>query len=91
MPGVRSGTHNYTWPRIDGSRNTVIGNNGGEYVAARRALLRRYVAPWLCALHDQESSHYGDMIYELCVELAAVEGSFGYLRTEDESDTVSRV
>lgn len=44
-------------------------NNGGDYVASRRALLRQYVARWLLALHDEDVNLYAKMIYEICADL----------------------
>ena len=44
-------------------------NNGGDYLAARRALLSRYAMPWLLALHDQDTTAYAALIYETVVEI----------------------
>jgi hypothetical protein len=43
-------------------------NNGGDYVASRRALLTRYAVKWLVELHDQDPALYGVLMYEICVE-----------------------
>jgi hypothetical protein len=43
-------------------------NNGGDYVAARRALLNRYAVKWLSEMHDQDPALYGVLLYEICVE-----------------------
>jgi hypothetical protein len=45
-------------------------NNGGDYVASRRALLNQYVARWLLALHDQDVGVYAHVLYEVCTDLA---------------------
>jgi hypothetical protein len=45
-------------------------NNGGDYVAYRRSLLRNYAAAWLLALHDQDVGFYGKMGFELVLEIA---------------------
>jgi hypothetical protein len=45
-------------------------NNGGDYVASRRALLNQYVARWLLAFHDQEFKVYANVLYEICTDLA---------------------
>lgn len=44
-------------------------NNGGDYVASRRALLSRYATPWLLALHHQDRDKYSSLLYDICVEL----------------------
>ncbi|KAF7338262.1 hypothetical protein MVEN_02051500 [Mycena venus] len=43
-------------------------NNGGDYVASRRALLNRYAVKWLSEMHDQDPALYGSLMYEICVE-----------------------
>lgn len=44
-------------------------NNGGDYVASRRALLSQYVTRWLLALHDEDVNLYAKMVYEICADL----------------------
>lgn len=44
-------------------------NNGGDYVAARRALLSRYVVPWLLALHNLDEIAYPALLYETVVHI----------------------
>ncbi|KAJ7582678.1 hypothetical protein C8J56DRAFT_1167735 [Mycena floridula] len=72
LPGVRSGNDALPWPSIQSSRPTAASSrgNGGDYVAARRALHGQYVVPWLQALHGQDPAQYSFMIYEICVEFA---------------------
>jgi hypothetical protein len=45
-------------------------NNGGDYVAHRRSLLRSYAAAWLLALHDLDAGFYGMTCFELVLEIA---------------------
>ena len=42
-------------------------NNGGDYVACRRALLSMYARPWLLALHGLQKSHYTKALCEACL------------------------
>jgi hypothetical protein len=71
---------------VGGARNTsAVANNGGDYVGARTALLYRYVLPWLSALHDQQASVYGDIIYELCFELCADDDASAFLAARDDA------
>lgn len=44
-------------------------NNGGDYIAARRALHSRYVIPWLLALHDQDAYMYAKLVYDICLDI----------------------
>ena len=71
LPGVRSGDDPLAWPSAHISRPIPLSsvNNGGDYVAARRALLSRYAMPWLLALHDQDTTAYAALIYETVVEI----------------------
>lgn len=39
-------------------------NNGGDYVASRRALLHAYVAGWLLSLHNLDISAYPSIIFD---------------------------
>lgn len=72
LPGVRIGVDSVAWPSAIASRPTPTSavNNGGDYVASRRALLNQYVARWLLAFHDQNSSEYAKVLYEISTELA---------------------
>jgi hypothetical protein len=45
-------------------------NNGGDYVASRRALLNQYAARWLLAFHDQDVRVYANVLYDICTDLA---------------------
>lgn len=60
------------WPSSTHSRPSAASsaNNGGDYVAGRRALLSRYAARWLLALHDLDFEAYGVMVFDLLVEQA---------------------
>ncbi|CDO71214.1 hypothetical protein BN946_scf184863.g9 [Trametes cinnabarina] len=72
LPGVRSGTDAQPWPSSTYSRLTAASsaNNGGDYVAGRRALANRYATRWLLALHDQGVDQYATTVFDLLVELA---------------------
>ena len=72
IPGVRSGVDIQPWPNSTQSRPTASSsaNNGGDYVAGRRALSSRYAARWLLALHDQDVDTYAVMVFDLLAELA---------------------
>ncbi|KAJ7449837.1 hypothetical protein FB451DRAFT_1286715 [Mycena latifolia] len=76
LPGIRTASDPIPWPSSQSSRlapaNSV--NNGGDYVASRRALLARYAVKWLSEMHDEDPALYGTLIYEICVE-ASQEGS----------------
>lgn len=76
LPGVRSGEPQ-AWPIESQSRPhaTPAASNGGDYVAGRRALLQRYAAPWMLALHDLDIDAYGKLVFELACEHAE-EASF---------------
>ena len=76
LPGVRTGLDNQPWPNSSHSRPvaTNSSSNGGDYVATRRALAQRYVAPWLLAFHDRDINAYAVLIYDLTAEHA--EGNF---------------
>ncbi|KAH0583846.1 hypothetical protein H2248_009444 [Termitomyces sp. 'cryptogamus'] len=68
LPGVRSPQDPALWPS-DKSRPPPSGlNNGGDYLATRRALLLRYAKPWLLALHDLDSVAYASFIYDACLD-----------------------
>lgn len=72
LPGVRTGLESLPWPSTTNGRSAPAhaANNGGDYVASRRALLNQYVARWLLALHDQNISVYAKIIYDACADLA---------------------
>ncbi|KAH9856975.1 hypothetical protein C2E23DRAFT_892456 [Lenzites betulinus] len=72
LPGVRSGADLQPWPSANQSRPTAAtsANNGGDYVAGRRALSNRYAARWLLALHDQGLDEYATVVFDLLVEHA---------------------
>ncbi|THH33844.1 hypothetical protein EUX98_g253 [Antrodiella citrinella] len=71
LPGVRIGIDNPPWPNSN-SRPIAANasSNGGDYVAARRALARRYVSPWLLAFHDKDVNAYAVLLYDLTAEHA---------------------
>ncbi|KAJ3845083.1 hypothetical protein F5878DRAFT_655339 [Lentinula raphanica] len=71
LPGVRSASEPLPWPPMQNSRPAASGsvNNGGDYVASRKALLNRYAVPWLLALHHQNTEEYCNLLYDICAEL----------------------
>ncbi|KAJ3559109.1 hypothetical protein NM688_g537 [Phlebia brevispora] len=71
LPGVRSGEPQ-PWPPEAQGRPTATGapGNGGDYVATRRALLSRYVAPWMLALHDHDILSYATTVFDVLTEFA---------------------
>ncbi|KAJ3801305.1 hypothetical protein GGU11DRAFT_741651 [Lentinula aff. detonsa] len=71
LPGVRSASDPLPWPPIPNSRPAPSSsvNNGGDYVASRKALLDRYAVPWLLALHHQNPEDYCNLLYDICAEL----------------------
>ncbi|KAI0273752.1 hypothetical protein BC834DRAFT_227074 [Gloeopeniophorella convolvens] len=71
LPGVRPGSVHHHWPdpgKTPTSNSSA--NNGGDYLAQRRALLKNYVYPWLLALHDQDITFYGQTCFDITVEIA---------------------
>jgi hypothetical protein len=90
LPGVRSGHDPVSWPSAQISRPTPLSsvNNGGDYVAARRALLSRYAIPWLLALHDQDTTTYAALIFETVVE---IENDFASDILPDQPDIDEKV
>ncbi|KAK7019346.1 hypothetical protein R3P38DRAFT_2978554 [Favolaschia claudopus] len=70
LPGVRSPSDPPYWPFNSSSRHVPASSasNGGDYVAARRAMLNRYAVKWLSELHGQDPTLYGTLLYEICVE-----------------------
>lgn len=71
LPGVRTGHEPLAWPSTNAARTASASapNNGGDYVASRRALLNQYVARWLLALHDEDVNVYAKMVYGICADL----------------------
>ncbi|KAG6850997.1 hypothetical protein H0H93_004484 [Arthromyces matolae] len=70
LPGVRFPQDPVPWPLSDGPRPPPsTSNNGGDYLATRRALLLKYAKPWLSALHDLDPTVYASLVYESCVHL----------------------
>ncbi|KAJ3920293.1 hypothetical protein F5877DRAFT_77276 [Lentinula edodes] len=71
LPGVRSASDTLPWPSVPNGRPAPSSsvNNGGDYVASRKALVSRYEIPWLLALHHQNSENYCNILYNICVEL----------------------
>ncbi|KAJ7774854.1 hypothetical protein B0H16DRAFT_1508657 [Mycena metata] len=76
LPGVRTTSDSLSWPSAQSSRLAPASsvNNGGDYVASRRALLNRYAVKWLSEMHDQDPALYGELLYDICVE-ASQEGN----------------
>ncbi|KAJ6596919.1 hypothetical protein DFH09DRAFT_972654 [Mycena vulgaris] len=70
LPGIRTAADPLSWPSSQSSRLAPASsvNNGGDYVASRRALLTRYAVKWLLEMHDADPALYGALIYEICVE-----------------------
>jgi hypothetical protein len=70
LPGVRTGNMRQPWPNPTKKPSFASSsNNGGDYVAHRRSLLRNYAAAWLLALHDQDVGFYGKTCFELVLEI----------------------
>ncbi|KAJ7709877.1 hypothetical protein B0H17DRAFT_1029591 [Mycena rosella] len=76
LPGIRTAADPPSWPSSHSSRLAPASsvNNGGDYVASRRALQTRYAVKWLLEMHDDDPALYGALIYEVCFE-ASQEGS----------------
>ncbi|EPQ58100.1 hypothetical protein GLOTRDRAFT_72136 [Gloeophyllum trabeum ATCC 11539] len=72
LPGVRSRLEGRSWPSPHDPRHTPQSstNNGGDYVACRRALLHQYATGWLLALHNLDMNAYACVIYDICAEFA---------------------
>lgn len=68
---MQNGHEPLPWPSAQTSRPAPSSsvNNGGDYIAARRALLLRYVMPWLLALHDQDTHMYAKLVYDICLDI----------------------
>ncbi|KAJ4487923.1 hypothetical protein J3R30DRAFT_3280032 [Lentinula aciculospora] len=71
LPGVRPASDPLPWPSMPNGRPAPSSsvNNGGDYVASRKALLSRYAIPWLLALHNQNPENYCNLLYDICAEL----------------------
>ncbi|KIL00116.1 hypothetical protein PAXRUDRAFT_821994 [Paxillus rubicundulus Ve08.2h10] len=73
LPGIRSPSEPVPWPSSRDLRRAVPSssvNNGGDYVASRRALLQKYVTRWLLALHDQDISAYSRIVFDVTRDIA---------------------
>ena len=71
LPGVHTSGMRQSWPNPAKKPQYVASsNNGGDYVACRRSLLRSYLAAWLLALHDIDPVFYGKTCFELVLEIA---------------------
>jgi hypothetical protein len=71
LPGVRTSNMRQPWPNSTKKPPFASSsNNGGDYVAHRRSLLRSYAAAWLLALHDLDTGFYGKTCFELVLEIA---------------------
>ena len=57
-------------PRDAHRAKTNSASNSGDYVAARRSLLSRYVARWLLALHDQDVVTYARLLFEIIQDIS---------------------
>lgn len=72
LPGIRSDKDILSWPSLPDFRSGAsLSSNGGDYVAARHALLSRFAAPWLLELHELDSVLYGQVVFDTCSEVAA--------------------
>lgn len=67
LPGVRSGTDIRSWPSHVQPRAKAANaaNNGGDYVASRRALLTLYASRWMYALHSLNIDDYATIVFDL--------------------------
>ncbi|KAL1919528.1 uncharacterized protein VTP21DRAFT_2221 [Calcarisporiella thermophila] len=84
LPGVRK-AFAATFERSRRAQNTqsIYGSSaitqggvsmgGGAYIASRKELRDRYLAPWARALHDMEQAAFSDTMYQLLWELACEE------------------
>lgn len=71
LPGVRDASKRGPWPKVSLSKAvSTSGVNGGDYVTTRRALLSRYVLPWLQAVQVGDSKEYLITIFQVCYELS---------------------
>ncbi|KAI0302159.1 hypothetical protein BC826DRAFT_987563 [Russula brevipes] len=70
LPGVRTSSMPQPWPNSTKLPSAASSSNGGDYVTQRRSLLRSYATAWLFALHDLDVASYGQMCFELVLEIA---------------------
>ncbi|KAG1715706.1 hypothetical protein ID866_1469 [Astraeus odoratus] len=72
LPGVRAASDPIPWPFARDSRRIPSSsvNNGGDYVASRRALLHAYVVEWLLTLHNQDVSAFPSIVFDATHEIA---------------------
>lgn len=72
LPGVRTPSDPVPWPYPRDWRRipTSSVNNGGDYVASRRALLHAYVTGWLLSLHNLHISAYPSILFDAICEFA---------------------
>lgn len=72
LPGVLFAEEPSAWPWTPSNRLGIAGNahSGGGYVASRKTLLVRYVAPWLRALHELDRKEYASIVFEHCSQAA---------------------
>jgi hypothetical protein len=72
LPGVRPGNETLPWPSNRTLRPgpTSSTNNGGDYVASRRALLDRYASRWLQALHNLDVAMYSAFLFDISAEIS---------------------
>ncbi|KIY72162.1 hypothetical protein CYLTODRAFT_367962 [Cylindrobasidium torrendii FP15055 ss-10] len=70
LPGVQS-SRDIAWPQTQRSRAMPQGstNNGGDYIATRRALLVQYALPWLQTLHNASPEDYAKMLFDICLDM----------------------
>lgn len=66
-PGVLTAEEPVAWPRmfIQTATSTTT-QSGGGYILARKELLRRYVIPWLGALHHLNTENYATLVFDHC-------------------------
>ncbi|CCM02372.1 uncharacterized protein FIBRA_04467 [Fibroporia radiculosa] len=69
LPGVRSATEAQPWPSSVLSKTAKASsvNNGGDYVASRRALSIQYASRWMLAFHNLDVDNYADTVFTLLV------------------------
>ncbi|KZT09437.1 uncharacterized protein LAESUDRAFT_741739 [Laetiporus sulphureus 93-53] len=72
LPGVRSGTDVQSWPSHMQPRAKAANaaNNGGDYIASRRALLTLYASRWMYALHSLNVDDYARIVFDLLLAFA---------------------
>ncbi|CAK5277405.1 unnamed protein product [Mycena citricolor] len=86
LPGVRLPTDSVTWASSRSGRMAPAngGNNGGDYLAARRALQSRYVLKWLSELYRLDPELYGTLVYEVCCEIIEAQSHTSPALTAEE-------